>query len=76
MKIQTSIDSCLFVPCIPAVFGFQTWLQMLSQWYANISLIVINCVLVIPKTWRISKAEVFLIVASHKAILVLIPREI
>jgi len=38
--------------------------------------IVIKYVLVIPKTWTITEAEVFLIVASRKAILFLIPEEI
>lgn len=36
MKIQTSIDSCSFVHCIPVVFAFQIWLQTLFQWYANV----------------------------------------
>lgn len=37
MKIQTSTDSSWFGHCIPVVFASQTWLQMLFQWYANIS---------------------------------------
>lgn len=38
MKILTSIDSFWFGHCIPVVFASQTWLQMLFQWYADISL--------------------------------------